>query len=868
MSSTLPSKTTATTTNNASSKNNNNQTNKRVLSVSTTSTTPTINIEQNNRSKKLPSLLISRSERSTDDEDQPQDNFYYSSNNKNNTNNHQNHQRNNDVVHPFNNNHHSKKNNNRNERVFTSVVPSSPSSPLALPNTTQGKKMHAFENDFNKRQQQQQRDGSVSVGDDDSSQKSLIPVQLLGLRSKTMTALIITFLLIIALCVIGLSISFDSSFRSVEEREATDSILKLSKALQDDYTILANRLYEYAAWDDVYNVLQEESATKAQDLLKSFFACEYMDRVNLNFAMYYLPNGSFLTGLGCYNQVELSVFPTELTNLDLSFFSQVYTPTTRMRTYMIPTMTVEDLLEQSGQTRPSTSSSTNILMVTVQPTQTTDNTVSNGLAIFASYITMKLLEEESKRVRLCATFYNVNNTEDRKYLEKYFSPTSGQTLDQYISLQASSMVSPNDTWTFNGPFKMLAGSVKDTSKRKCVSDDDGGKRISSFKILSDSNGVGRVVMRTDLPRDIYNLGWYSFLYTIIAFLVLIIILTFSILLFVEFVVLRRVIKIGSFVRNVTTESDTSKRIQKMGRDELGNLSRDINKMLEALEFSQEKLARDNSLMEKILERTALEEEKSRCLLNSITDFIATVECSTGLIVSINSSFENKVLKKKQVTSDDNKEVFDIFEYLKEFSDNKQLLEKLDKLSHTEENFDTMVTTGLGSKYPVSINVNKTKMTLREGQVGEAFIVVMKNLSEQKDFRNLVQQEKLSQIQQITKFEKMMNDQDMRKRFRAFAEKEQSVENFLFLEDIEVYKSLPTTKERAILQEAITKKYLQNDSEFPLNVSQKVLETEYKKISIGYGQLSLFDRLETIVKGMILGDTFQRFIDHEQNELNK
>ena len=66
----------------------------------------------------------------------------------------------------------------------------------------------------------------------------------------------------------------------------------------------------------------------------------------------------------------------------------------------------------------------------------------------------------------------------------------------------------------------------------------------------------------------------------------------------------------------------------MSSDELGDLSADINGMLVALEVSQSKLANDNLMMQNILERTAIEEEKSRCILNSITDFVVTVECSS------------------------------------------------------------------------------------------------------------------------------------------------------------------------------------------------------------------------------------------------
>ena len=209
----------------------------------------------------------------------------------------------------------------------------------------------------------------------------------------------------------------------------------------------------------------------------------------------------------------------------------------------------------------------------------------------------------------------------------------------------------------------------------------------------------------------------------------------------------------------------------------------------------------------------------------------------------------------------------ILDYIPNFPSLAHLLEKLEVLSRTGENYESTVNSNMGAKYPVCMTVNKMKMTLREGEIGSVFIIVMKNLSEQAELKNIlsIQEEQLAEFQKLSRFDKMMADKELRKRFKEFTIKERSSENFSFLEDVERYKSLSKTKDRSTLQQEIIQKYMLPNSPQPLNVSQKVLETEYKKISSGYGQLDLFDRLEMVIKGMILDDTFLRFTLERENE---
>ena len=80
----------------------------------------------------------------------------------------------------------------------------------------------------------------------------------------------------------------------------------------------------------------------------------------------------------------------------------------------------------------------------------------------------------------------------------------------------------------------------------------------------------------------------------------------------------------------------------------------------------------------------------------------------------------------------------------------------------------------------------------------------------------------------------------------------------FLEEVRTYKSITTIVDRGKKQEEIISKYLEKTSHTFLNLSQQVYESEYCKIKNGYGQLDLFEKVESVVKHMVCSDTFKRF----------
>ena len=302
--------------------------------------------------------------------------------------------------------------------------------------------------------------------------------------------------MVVCLCSLGLSLSFEFSFRNVERGFGEESVKKLSNSLHDDFDVLFNKLYEYAAWDDVFNIVQEQSVQKADVLLNEYFSCDYMKRANLNYIMMYFPNQTFFRGVNCFGGVKVSEFPVELTTLDSSFFVNLSIPEKRQETFLIPSLTVDQLMKKSGispissDLLPENTNHTNIIMVTAQPIQPTDNSVTNGLMIFARYITATIMLDLARRNQQCNTFFDLRDSTDLEVLRKYMGFDSVNELKNYLSTQHASTISTSDSWTIETPFTMFPGAIYDDSKkRQCyTSTESGSTRFSSFKLVNDWSG--------------------------------------------------------------------------------------------------------------------------------------------------------------------------------------------------------------------------------------------------------------------------------------------------------------------------------------------------------------------------------------------
>ncbi|KAL9651711.1 hypothetical protein ABK040_009326 [Willaertia magna] len=724
-----------------------------------------------------------------------------------------------------------------------------------------------------------------------------------SLRFKTISVLLLMFLLLMAICLAILVASFIVSFSNIEVQSAEDGSRRVTRALFDDFNSLATKLFEWAVWDTTADLLINNDPAAIDAFFADNLDCDYLQVTRINYAIMYHLNGSFIKGVACYRGQPIQNIPEELLELksDSILLQGMTVPNTKKVGLLIPKQPLSEL----GVDTVIPESWKNILLTASMPITPNSLSESYGVFVFGKYENWDLVNDIASRTQLCLTMYNLDNSSDTSLLLQSLKESSSSSISEVLTGAPATIINgltSVSNWVNDRAFKVsvLDGSSKSMQySRQCWVDPSNnsssattGERMAAYQMFNDLNGSKGIVLRTDISRSVYQLGITSFLITWGVMTAAVIVLSITIVVFIEAFVLRRVIKLTGSVNSITTNNDVTQRVPKMGLDEVGILAKNVNRMLHQLELSQQKIEKENILMQQLLEKTSLEEQKSRMVMNAINDFIVTVECSSGLLININSAFESNILKRgrnklsrafstaqldnktetvkvagdRNSTQSQNPQAFYQTQCLDEYykdvplEDLKNKLEEL-CLGGQKASWETTLTSGFGIKVPVSVSASKVRMIIREGTIGDAYVIVAKNLSEQLELKQTLkqQQQQLSEMKTNAEFDRVMKDPILRLKFAGFCKKERSEENFLFLEYVEKYRSLSKTHERSQKQREIIDLFLKEDCEMPLNVAAKDAEIEVKKIMNGFGQIDLFDKLEGIVKAMMSRDTFNRFM---------
>src|SRR3989304_8907803 len=115
------------------------------------------------------------------------------------------------------------------------------------------------------------------------------------------------------------------------------------------------------------------------------------------------------------------------------------------------------------------------------------------------------------------------------------------------------------------------------------------KNIAGYTLLEDIFGRPAILLRINMPRDIYRQSITTLVtFTSIIFIICIFLGALTLILLNK-TFLKRLLELGNDVRHIGKEKDISKRIATKGNDEISVLANDINSMLNDLEKTQDKV---------------------------------------------------------------------------------------------------------------------------------------------------------------------------------------------------------------------------------------------------------------------------------------
>ncbi|KAG2389537.1 hypothetical protein C9374_014097 [Naegleria lovaniensis] len=695
-----------------------------------------------------------------------------------------------------------------------------------------------------------------------------------SIRVKTISILALMFFLTVLLCFAILIVAFHLSFSKIEYQTILQSSLRVLRSISDNFYALENKILDYAPWIDTAELfIYNGEPSRIQAYFDENFFCEHMAQVKLSFVSLYYLNGTKLKSLGCYNATLEEDLPVEMDELypEHYFIKDMHISTTRRSAYLLPS--------ERNVNHPNEF----VTMVAVPVTTTDTDTNTYGVMVFGKYQSNVIIQDLTAKTQVCISFYNLNSTlgvqiaQSMKGIEDVSS--------QFANYNALTVDADNSTWllhdffhvgTFDSSSSLLSLERHcDTSNSGTIegvlqSDSNNGERISTLQILKDVYQENTVMIRSDISRSLYTTGINSFLITWAVMTAMLILLSTAVVIFVELVVLRRTIRLTHGVLQITNEwnNDSNSitkgaKLPKFGKDEIGKLGLRVNYMLSVLEKSFAQLQKEHALAQSLLDRTSLEEQKYRNVMNGLTDFVITVDSTSGRIINFNAAFENKIMGKiKDENSEKNVQNKTIHEYFEGMT-LETILEKLEELSLESgvKIWEVSIVNRFRTGVPVNVTCSKVKIVIQEGDIIDAFVMMARNMSDHQELKKTIlsQQQQFSEQQQHFEFEYYWKNRDMRNKLRIFCMNEKSYENFKFLEEVESYKKIKRTQHRANKQQEIVSQFLTKESKYELNISQEETFNLVNKIKNGYGQVDLFDKLAVVVKNMLYRDTFQRFL---------
>ncbi|EFC37311.1 predicted protein [Naegleria gruberi] len=707
-----------------------------------------------------------------------------------------------------------------------------------------------------------------------------------SIRFKTLTILLLLFFVTVLACLVILIVAFHLSYTRVEYNSVVEASVRVSRGIHEYYSGLYVKLLEYAPWDSTLNlfvnVTYEDGTTiePSPELVDQYFTnnifCSYMSNVNLSLVALYYLNGTKLRSMACFNSTLEESLPEELENLspDHYLIKDMSVTSTRRATYMKPSSN-------------NVNHSNDMLMLVAMPVLSSDySSESGGVMVFGRYQNADAIHALTTKTQLCISFYNYNSSSDQLVVEKSTS-TSAKQFDSVVSSSEALQVDvEDDSWVLQSAIYVSTFDSADavaTTNRYCYSTKTknsgmtpeaiDGERMSAYQIMSDINGEKTILVRTDMSRKIYTNGINSFLITWGVMTVMLIILSVAVMAFIELVVLRRMVRLTNSVVKITNNWETvvmnGSRIPKYTQDEIGRLANRVNLMLGVLEKSYQHLQKDHENAQSLLDRTSLEEQKYRQVLNAISDFIITIDSKDGKILNYNTSFQAKIMTRV-VNEATEKKVTN--KAINEYFDSKPTMQELlgrmeDICSGTAKIWETNFVSRYNALIPIHVNCSKVKIVIDGGEIVDAFVLLARNMADQYELQKTIktQQEQFSEQRMNFEFDYYWKNKEMKEKLRIFCINEKSYENCLFLEEVEAYRKIKRTHNRVKKQQEIIAKFLTKDAKYELNISKEEEFTIVSKIRDGYGQIDLLDKLFSIVRGMFYRDTFQRFLKELDQE---
>jgi sensor domain CHASE-containing protein/class 3 adenylate cyclase len=377
----------------------------------------------------------------------------------------------------------------------------------------------------------------------------------MNLRQKTLLLIGLTLAGLIGVLYASLSTIFRASFAELEERNVHQNVRRVQEAFFDEVETLNTTAADYAKWDDTYAFINQFN----QDFVRANLLDENFVRLRLNMVLLFNTESQQIVGKGFNLEQKKETAISDS-------FQKYLSPNSLLLKHSTPRSNITGIvLLPEG-----------FLMIASHPILNSQGTGSiRGSLIMGSYLNDKRIKELAKRTQLSLSVYRVDDTQ----LPPDFQAVRSALLDSSQRTQSSQL---NNQQT-----PIIIRPLSDEA-------------IAGYTLLRDINHKPALLVRAEMPREIYQQGQVSLRYLIFSLLGVGIIFSVVALFLLEKMVLSRLANLSANVEQIGTSTDLSLRVFVTGNDELTTLGNTINSMLDALESSNQKLVAERERAEDLL----------------------------------------------------------------------------------------------------------------------------------------------------------------------------------------------------------------------------------------------------------------------------
>jgi PAS domain S-box-containing protein len=354
---------------------------------------------------------------------------------------------------------------------------------------------------------------------------------IMSLRRKTLVIIGATLIGLVAILYLMSQTILLNSYAQLEAASTRRNVERTLNTLSDQLDTLSANTRDYAWWDDTYNFATDHNS----DYMANNFVNSTFTNLEFNLLVILDANDQILVSKAVNSESGEDVpIPTGL--------DQYLTPNSLLLSHPDLQSPVKGVIVLPNEA---------MLVSSYAILDNQQNGPSHGSMIFGEFLDETRIQKLSSLLQLSISLYEF----------------SSDSLPPEVS----------------------AARRQITSESPIFTTPTSSDQASGFGLVEDIAGNPALLMRIDLPRDIYHQGEYSVSVFLIGIGIVGLALASIMLYFIERTVLSRLRGFSRDMEIISQGGELSARLAVAGSDELSRLGRDVNRMLSALETTQVKL---------------------------------------------------------------------------------------------------------------------------------------------------------------------------------------------------------------------------------------------------------------------------------------